>query len=444
MFQSTGIANQAVASERTPTARYVDGLAVVSLTGFALAAPWSIAAAQISVGIGILALLLGLFFGRRWESPRSWPWTIRWIGLFLAVQALSIVFAGDPGHALHSFRGSWTYSFPLVFYLLLSRDADRARRIATVLAVSGALAGLYATYQSVTGHNPLGRKVLEYHGGLYMAPGTLGHHLTFAGVMLPVFFVALGLAFERRSHLPRALRAGLVVAIGAGLLLCFARSGWVGVAVGLLVFSLRFGPRSVAAGAGTLAAAAALAYQFVPAIRGRMASFDLASGPRFRLWESAWNIGLAHPLLGGGLGSWKDLFAIHRVPGEYMSTAHPHNDLLNILVETGFTGALVWLGIWVVFFYEMRSKSSLGTGITAGVVALLVGGIFQCFSTDEEVAQAWMFVVALGLTLRRGEEGGRGESAVPGGPARDAGPAGDGGALGLPRRRVRPENEVAE
>ncbi|MCA9757614.1 MAG: O-antigen ligase family protein [Candidatus Eisenbacteria bacterium] len=405
MFQSTGIANQTALSDGPRTARYLDGLAVGSLAGFALAAPWSIAGAQISVGIGILALLLGWIRDRRWESPKRWPWTIRWIGVFLGVQALSILFADDPAHALHSFRGSWTYSFPLIFYLLLGQDARRARRMATVLATSGALAGLYAIYQSASGHNPLAKKVLEYHGGLYMAPGTLGHHLTFAGVMLPIFFVALGLAFEQRSELPRAVRAGLVVAVGAGLLLCFARSGWIGAAVGLLVFAIRFGPRAILGGAGALALAAGAAYQFVPAIRERLASVDLASGARFHLWESAWNIGLSRPLIGGGLGSWRELFAIYKVPGDYMSTAHPHNDVLNVLVETGFTGALVWLAIWAIFFWETRTRSSLGMGITAGVVALLVGGVFQCFSTDEEVAQAWMFVVALGLTLHAAGSG---------------------------------------
>ena len=424
---------------RTRAESLNERLAGFALAAFALAAPWSIAVAQIAVVLGILSLLIGFGLAARgrtqpatlpddrstpdrssarnrrspryWDPgapetpwPSRWPWTLRLIVVFLAVQALSILTSIDPGDSLHAFRGSWTYGFPIVFFLLLRGRRERALFGAHILVLSAALAGLYAIFQATTGTSPLDGEVLEDRGGVFMASGTLGHHLTFSGVMLPVFFLALGLAAENfpaeTGRLRRVLRWTAVVAIAAGLLLCFARSGWIGLAAGLLVFAWRFGRRALASSGLVLASVASLAYLLLPAIRGRIATIGPASGPRFHLWESAWNIGVTHPWLGGGLGSWAALFPLHRVPGNYLSIAHPHNDLLNVLVETGFIGAFAWIAVWVVFFIELRPRKPIAIGIAAAVAALLLAGTLQCFITDEEVAQTWMFVLALGLTLR--------------------------------------------
>lgn len=404
-------------------ARASDRLGGFAIVAFALAAPWSIAGAQIAVGLGLLSLVGRLFGSPRqatgtptaaepgansfWSSdaaawPRHWPWTFRVLGLFLLVQALSIVTSVDPLRSLGAFRGSWTYTFPVVFFLLLHGRTARAEQGARLLVGSAALAGLYATLQALTGTSPLDGEVLEDHGGLFMASGTLGHHLTFSGVLLPIFFVALGLAAESAGglRLRRSFTILAVPAIFAGLFFCFARSGWIGIAAGLLVFALSFGRRVLLASLAALSTVAALAYVFLPAVRGRIATVGPAAGPRFHLWESAWNIGLAHPWLGGGLGSWKALFPLHRAPGEYISIAHPHHDLLNVLVETGFVGALTWVALWVTLLVEVRPARPLARGILAGIAALLLAGNFQCFLTDEEVAQSLMFVIALGLTLR--------------------------------------------
>ncbi len=396
---------------------------------FAVAAPWSIAAAQAAVVLGALFVLAGILLARRRlaGTPPRPPVTVWLMLLFLGIQVLSIPLGIHPAHSLRSLAGSWVLLFPFLFWLLLA-EARYRKWALRVLAASGGLAGLYGLIQHFLGRNWVKGHELEalIGGGGYIAVGSLGHHLSYAGVLLPLFFLALGLALDRRrSWLWWAAAACML----GGLGFSYARTAWVGLAAGLLVLGLCRGRRALAVIAVSLVVLAGLAMIVEPAIGRRLLSLmTIGEIPRTRLWLTSLHIVGDHPWIGGGLGSFKALFAQYRVPGEYMSTAHPHSDLLNVLVETGIPGGVAWVAIWVAFFWETRPRFAhpgghpgrpwLPDALRAGVAALLVAGLGQCFSTDEKVAQVWYFVAAGALHLcrgvRRGEQptGGAGHGPI--------------------------------
>jgi O-antigen ligase len=401
---------------------------------FAAAAPWSIAAAQTAVVIGALVVLAGSFSarGRVPGLALRMPWTLRLVLLFLGIQIVSIPFSVDPGHALRCLAGSWVWLFVPLFWVMLG-EPGLARRILRLLAASGALAGLYGIIQHFVGRNWVKGEELEalIGGGGYIAVGSLGHHLSYAGVLLPLFFVALGLALERRRAWFWWAAAACIL---GGLGFSYARTAWVGMAAGLLLLGCLRGRRPLLLTAGALVLITAAAILIEPAIGRRLLSmFDIGETPRARLWLSSLRILGDHPWIGGGLGSFKALFAEYRLPGEYMSTAHPHNDLLNVLVETGIPGGLAWIAIWAAFFRETRPRlphgarrSWLPDALRAATAALLIAGLGQCFSTDEKVAQVWYLLVAGALHLGgraagTGEARGGGEGAPPAGAARRSG-----------------------
>jgi putative inorganic carbon (HCO3(-)) transporter len=302
------------------------------------------------------------------------------------------------------------------------------------LAASGGLAGLYGIVQHLGGRDWLRGELLEaVPGGGFMAVGTLDHHLTYAGVLLPVFFLAIGLAFDAR---PRALWIAAAACLGLGLLFSFARVAWAGAAVGLLVLGLLRGRRPFLLLLGGLTVGALVLVLASPAIQQRLIPLrDIEESTRSRLWRTSLRMVEDHPLLGAGVGSFGTLFPIYKVPGDYVSTAHPHNDLLNVMVETGAAGTLLWVGLWVVFFYETqpgpgrrlpsrRRGPWLPDALRASVAALLAGGMGQCFATDEEVAQVWWFLVAAALLLTRrphGREGAVVDSRLGAGGGEEAG-----------------------
>lgn len=374
---------------------------------FALAAPWSIAIAQWMVVGGAVFLVVGSAL-RRLRVPRP-PLSLLLIVAFLAFQAISIPLGVHPERSLRCFKGSWVLLFPFVFWGLAQEERDR-RRAFFALIGSGAAAGLYGVIQHLVGIDYIHHRGLEYYGGGgYLAVGNLNSHLTYAGVLLPIFLLALGTWLGRLRRLDLA---GAALLLGLGLLFSYTRTAWVGAVAGLAVLGLWRGRRAFLAVAGTLLVIVAGAAWVEPAMRQRIGSIlDVGSDPRSRLWQTALRIVAEHPWTGAGLGSYKTQFPLFKVPGEYLSTVHPHSDPLNVLVETGILGALAWLSIWFFFFRETRAPRELsGPGrrrsvsagvfldpIRAGVVALLIAGLGQCYSTDEEVAQVWWFLVAAGL-----------------------------------------------
>jgi len=376
---------------------------------FAVFASWSIAIAQGAVVLLALVLAAGLLLGR---VPRphlgGLPWALRLVLVFLAVQALSIPLGVHPARSLAAFRGSWVMLFPFVFWVAL--ESGRLRALALRALVAGAaLAGAYGVAQHFLGREYAAGKALERLAGGYIAVGALGHHLSYAGVLLPIFFIALALALRAKGRLAWVLAA---FAIGLGLLFSYARTAWIGLGAGLLVLGLLRGRRAFLLLAGGMAAAIAIVMWAEPSISQRFFSMLHGHGTpeRTRLWLTSLRIAADHPWIGAGLGSFGSLFDGYRVAGAYQSTAHPHCDLLNVLVETGVVGLLAWTAIWVAFFRRPAGrpgdKSWMAAALRAAVVALLVGGLGQCFSTDEKVAQVWWFVAV--ISLRESWDFGRG------------------------------------
>ena len=395
---------------------------------FAIAAPWSIAVSQAAVVLGAVVVTAGLLCGRL-PIPRSSRALVP-VLVFLGFQILSIPLGVHPKRSLGLLEDSWTLLFPFFFVAMLE-GGGTARRAVRAFVVSAALVGMVGLSQHLVGHDWL-RPGSDWNarGSGFMAAGAFGGHLTYAGVLLPAFFAAAGLVLTERRRWPWLLA---LTAIGVGLLFSYARTAWLGTAAGLLLFGALRGlqrgdaPRRghgrrwivLLAGAGAIVLlAVVLALNL--SLRERVSSiFQIGNDPRVRLWGTALRITagprvpLPSPdfqsrpetitfLFGAGLGAFKKLFPFYRLPGEYLSTIHPHSDILNHMVETGVLGATAWLSIWVAFFVATRrNRSPLVDGLRCGVAALLVGGLGQCFSTDEEVAQAWWFVVAAALVLTR-------------------------------------------
>jgi O-antigen ligase len=196
-----------------------------------------------------------------------------------------------------------------------------------------------------------------------------------------------------------------------GLVGSFARTAWVGfmAATVTIVVVVRGLPRKLA---GLWIAILVLAALLVPAIRWRLVDFlTFHDNPRVRLWHTALRIWQEHPVVGAGLGSYKTQFYIYKVPGEYGAHGHPHNDFLNMLVHSGIVGIAAFAFIFIRYFRMIGgARRTLGLQdprrslLVAAVlvpVAFFVGGVGQCFLTDEEVGQLFWFVVALFVAVAR-------------------------------------------
>jgi len=380
---------------------------VLRLAGLYLHAalvPVTIAGAQVAMGLLLVgAVLSAIATGRRRLTPDPLAPVL---GLFVLVKLVAALLSDDVSRGLDAMTGDWTVLFYLVLRQSL-RDGGEARRALVVFSGAIGVAGLYAVIQHVHGWDFVRSRALEPSGERFLATGFFGHHLTYAGVELIGFGVALGAIFATTGR--ERLRFGAIALLAAlGLVVSYSRTGWLGMIAAFGVPALLVGRRALVGIAG-LGVAGAVATLLSPTLRERAATLgDLANLPRMRLWQTAVDIFRDHPVLGAGPGAWRDLFPLYRVAGEYKNTGHPHNDVLNQLVQVGVIGVAAWLAIWARLAALLLRARHAGSGtparlgMLAGLTALagfLVGGLGQCFFTDEEVAMALWLVVATTLTL---------------------------------------------
>jgi O-antigen ligase len=73
---------------------------------------------------------------------------------------------------------------------------------------------------------------------------------------------------------------------------------------------------------------------------------------RLRIWEDAWRMFLAHPIVGIGVGTFDEV--AYQMPGAKLNPDfhlhgwHAHNLPLHLLAETGVLGLAAWVSLWYV------------------------------------------------------------------------------------------------
>ena len=264
-------------------------------------------------GLGLasaFALLLALGFATRSHSLASRACAAATLpGLFVV---LYFTFS----------RGSWLALFGGVAVLLLVDP--RRLQLATVggaVSLPAAIAGVLAWHAHALGEQ----------GGTLAATVREGHHLGLAVAALSVVGGAVGAAaggIERHASIRG--RARLVYALVL-LLLAVSAVALALARIGGPVGAIEHGWRSFTA----------------PPIQvenGQQESkrlLSLSSNGRIDLWRSAWHEARAHPLLGGGAGSYEAWWMQHRPVPQQVRDAH--SLYLQTLAEVGPLGLALLL-----------------------------------------------------------------------------------------------------
>ncbi|MHB0954788.1 MAG: O-antigen ligase family protein [Pirellulaceae bacterium] len=110
---------------------------------------------------------------------------------------------------------------------------------------------------------------------------------------------------------------------------------------------------------------------------------------RLDLWQGGWRMALAYPIFGVGLGNFEHRVAAYTPRGRADS---PHNNVVGMLAETGFAGAVMYLATFVgAIGLAVRTAGRstdvrlrwIGMFLVASLVAYVVGGMFMTRHTME-------------------------------------------------------------
>jgi O-antigen ligase len=385
----------AVAGTPRGGASRLEWIGALALAGTAGALQFSIAIAQILLAVAALCWLAVLVAGReRFEAP-AWFWPLAMYG---GLTLVSAALSAEPRVSLADCKQLVLLLIvPMVYRLIRGRDAPAM--ITVILSFGAASAAVGIVQYGILHYDNLGQR----------PQGTLGHYMTYSGLLMLVIGAALArLLFGRRDRTWAAL---VMPALAVAVALTFTRSAWVGaLAAAALLFSLKdFRLLAI------LPIVAAVFFAMAPpAITARFVSmFDLkdpTNRDRVAMLREGEHMVRAHPLVGVGPNMVEAEYAQYRDPDAVEKiNPHLHNVPMQIAAERGLPALGVW--IWFVvalvaalarrFYQGDETRRFLAAAGLATITAMLAAGLFEYNFGDSEFLMLWLILVTLPFTLDR-------------------------------------------
>ena len=278
---------------------------------------------------------------------------------------------------------------PVVFQL--ARGA-RATTLATVIITVGAGTAVIGIVQY---------GILEYDQLGQRTRGSMGHYMTYAGLLMMVIGLAVArILFAARD---RAWAALVLPALSVALALTLTRNAMLGACVGVGLLLILKDLRLLAAAP----VIAAIALAFAPAqVTDRVYStFDLqdpTNRDRLAMIRAGAGMVRDHPLTGVGPEMVERVYPRYRPSNAVNATnPHLHNVPLQIAAERGLPALALWLWFVVAVIADLirrfaRSETRvLAAAGLAAMASMLTAGLFEYNFGDSEFLMLLLVLVTL-------------------------------------------------
>ncbi|HEV3217854.1 MAG TPA: O-antigen ligase family protein [Vicinamibacterales bacterium] len=360
-----------------------------TLVLFVAALQFSIAVAQIFLSVALLMWGLRLATRRsRFEAPDFFVPLLAYAGITL----VSAAFSSDR-------LAGFIDSKQLVLFLIVPMVYEFARGVKAPLIVQviisvGAISAAIGVIQyGILEYNNLGRR----------AHGSLGHYMTYSGLLMLVTCAAVArILFTRERVWPLLMMPALLVALAA----TFSRSAWVGTCAGVtfLLFLKDFRLMAV------LPMAAALFLTLgPPRITDRFYSMfdphDVTRLDRVAMLHVGERMVAAYPLTGVGPTMVQRRYREFLSPDEDQHVnPHLHNVPVQIAAERGLPALAIWIWFIVALVIGLirhlrepaeNDRRFLAAGALAAIIAMLAAGQFEYNFGDSEFLMLFLVMITL-------------------------------------------------
>jgi O-antigen ligase len=366
---------------------------VLALFGVAAALQFSIAGAETLLAVAIGCWLALLVTGRaRFTAPRFFPILI----VYAAVTFVSTAFSPDPRAGL--FACKQMVLFLLVPITCTFIDSRRGPVLTTVIVTFAAISAALGIFEyGILHFDNLHRRI----------QGTLGHYMTYSGLLMLVIAVALARVLFGKSD--RTWSALVLPALAVAIALSFTRTAAVGAcaAAGLLFALKDF---------RLVAVVPVLAAIFIVVAPGKIAAryestFNM-NDPTVRDRVVMMHIGArmirAHPLTGVGPNMVQRRYLEYR-GDDVIEKINPHlHDVpLQIAAERGLPALAIWLWFIITVVVDLGRRFRSGehrffaaAGLAA-IAAMLAAGLFEYNFGDSEFLMLFLILITLPFAVER-------------------------------------------
>lgn len=360
---------------------------------------------SIAVGNIFLGILTLCFFIEIYRKQVKFNYAYKGyfiaIGVFVITMLISAVFSGDIAYGLKRWADMWIWRFmPFIVVIFLLNNCIDAKKVMLTAFVGITLTSVYAICQGLSG--------LSRANGFYGHPMTLGGWLC---IFLPLLLIEF---FERQLLGKYYWLAGLAFCIcSAGLVFNATRGAWLAVAIVSAVLLIYYMFKSKRNLAVSIIFVALISIVLVnnPKFMHRLDTIDdfdkyQSNTERILMWQSAWNMFKDHPILGVGLGQYKENYQQKYISPEAKEPqlSHAHNNFLQMLAENGIVG---FAGFVIMFGYIIfknlidwfRTQNIYALMLAAATVCLLLQGFTEYNVGNSAVIKIYCLVLGTCVLL---------------------------------------------
>lgn len=365
---------------------------------FALVSFISIAAGNILLGIATLFFFI-ILYKKEINISKNIKKYYYAIAFFVLTMLLSALFSDDIVYGLKRWADMWIWRLmPFIIITCCVKKEDCLKILkASCLGISIGI--LCLIYQGVSGD---GR-----------AAGFFGHPMTFAGYLcmyLPLFLLGY---FDNLFGTKYKQVSGIMFLAGlAALIFNGTRGAWLAVVItsGILLLYYMFrskrnfivGVVLIAVCSGILVNNSAFMHRMSTITNNKYQS----NSERLLMWNSAWNMFKDHPVLGVGLGQYKENYQQKYISpkAKEPNLEHAHNNFMQMLAENGMVG---FLGFMIMFTYIiwhnfrkfLTSKNIYSIASCAVTITLLLQGFTEFNFGNSAVVKAYWLILGCLVVL---------------------------------------------
>lgn len=301
----------------------------------------------------------------------------------------------------------------IAFYFVVVRTINTKQKLYLLmlfLLISAALTSLYGIYQYYTGgtsadawiDKTMFEDIRSRVGATFNNPNILGEYLI---MMIPLGLAAL---WYRKKPFYKIVFMGMLALMGICMILTFSRGAWLGLLLALVSF---FVVRDKRLFILLLVVLLIMPVVLPQSIMNRFTSIgnmqDTSSSYRMSILMGSLRMAQDYWVSGIGLGSqaFKAIYPKYSLAAAY--ALHSHNIYLQVILETGIAGALIFALLIIVFIRAMLSQqgrakdrflSTLMIAACAGVGGYLVQGLVENIWYNYRVLLTFWVMLALGVS----------------------------------------------
>lgn len=378
----------------------------------------AVAAIPLAPTMALLGLILitAVAYVIRLFMDKSMKFRVNILDYFVVLFAIVLLYSSissyTPGNSTFALLIHMAF---IVFYFVLVNTVKTRQQLYTLIAllvISTTITSLYGLYQLKTVgatseawvDTTLFEDIKARVGSTFENPNVLGEYLV---LIIPV---AVAMLWGQKGWFSRLMTLGLAAIMLVCLVYTYSRGAYIGLMLAFAMFAVLRDRRFVILGVIGLIM---LPFVLPPSVINRFTSIgnlsDTSSSYRISVWLGSLKLAKDYWLSGIGLGlePFKLIYPKYSLNAAYAH--HSHNIYIQLLIETGITGFMMFLAMMVVYYKTLlagffRAKDSFTStfmiAIASGMVGYLAQGMVENIWYNNRVLMTFWVMLAFGMVAK--------------------------------------------